>query len=465
MDDELCVLSADEHGWVLDRLAALQQVIDPQAVQQALHDNPPDRQERTCVLTRQVMLWVVLAMGVLTHLPIRQVFKASRTLHRGEATPHRSSLCVARRRLGVGPVRHLFEHTAGPLATPDTPGAFYKGFRLMGIDGTSLLVPDSLTNARAFGYPSGGRGNGAFPQVRKLSLVELGTHAEVFFALKGIREVESSEKAMAPALLRRLTAEMLLLWDRGFFSYRLWAQAVATGAQVLARISASLVLRPVRTLSDGSYLAYLYPCASFRNRDVDGLLVRVIRYTHDDPRRVGCGEEHVLITTLLDAEQYPAEELILLYHERWEIELVYDEQKTHQSPRRATKTAHLRSETPQGVVQEAYALSLGHYVVRALMVEAARTRDLDPDRLSFLGCLQILQCRLPECPGGSASSVQSWCAGLLWEMSQEVIEPRQNRVNPRVVKVKMSKFPKKRPEHRGITPLQHPFAETIVIIR
>lgn len=147
------------------------------------------------------------------------------------------------------------------------------------------------------------------------------------------------------------------------------------------------------------------------------------------------------------------------------MELVYDEQKTHQSPRRATKTAHLRSETPLGVVQEAYALSLGHYAVRALMARAAQTRGLDPDRLSFLGCLQILQCRLPECPGGSASSVQSWCAGLLWEMSQEVIEPRQNRVNPRVIKVKMSKFPKKRPEHRGIPPLQHPFAETIVIIR
>src|SRR5205823_478612 len=124
--------------------------------------------------------------------------------------------------------------------------------------------------------------------------------------------------------------------------------------------SAHLVLRPVRTLADGSYLAYLYACASCRNRDEGGLLVRVIRYTHDDPRRVGCGQDHVLISTLLDAELYPALELLLLYHERREIELVYDEQKTHQTPRRATKTAHLRSETPQGVVQEAYALSLGH---------------------------------------------------------------------------------------------------------
>jgi hypothetical protein len=117
------------------------------------------------------------------------------------------------------------------------------------------------------------------------------------------------------------------------------------------------------------------------------------------------------------------------------------------------------------VVQEAYALSLGHFVVRALMVAAAAMPGLDPDRLSFLGCLQILQCRLPECPGGPPESLAAWVEGLLWEMSQEVLPPRQNRVNPRVVKVKMSKFKKKRPEHRGIPPLPHPFVDTVVMLR
>jgi Transposase DDE domain/Insertion element 4 transposase N-terminal len=463
MDEDLCLLPADEQGWILDRLAALQQVIDQQDLEQALRDNPPARPERACVLTRQIMLWVVLAMGLLTHLPIRQVFKACRRLHHGEGAPRRSSLCVARRRLGIAPVRQLFQCTVQLLATPDTPGAFYKGLRLMDLDGTTLLVPDSPANAHAFGYPTGGRGDGAFPQVRKLSLVEAGTHAEVAFARKGLREEESSEKAMAPALLRHLRPGQLLLWDRGFFSYRLWECATATGAHVLARVSVHLVLRPVRTLSDGSYLAYLYPNEGCRQRNERGLLVRVIRYTHNDPRRVGCGEEHVLLTSLLDAERYPALELIVLYHERWEIELVFDEQKTHQTPRRATKTAHLRSETPQGVIQEVYALSLGHYVVRALMAQAAATRQLDPDRLSFLGCLQILQTRLPECPTGPPATLRSWLDGLLWEMSQEVIEPRQNRVNPRVVKVKTSKFPRKRPHHRGLPPLQHPFVDTVVM--
>src|SRR5437763_7174144 len=123
------------------------------------------------MLSREVMLWVVLAMGILTHLPIRQVFKACRRLRPGEPTPHRASLCLARRRLGIAPVRHLFQHTVRPLATPDTPGAFYQGLRLMAMDGTVYLVPDSDANAQAFGRPAGGRGAGAFPQVRKLSLV------------------------------------------------------------------------------------------------------------------------------------------------------------------------------------------------------------------------------------------------------------------------------------------------------
>jgi hypothetical protein len=462
MDDELCVLPPDDEGRVLDRLAALEQVIDPAAVQQALRANPTRYQERACVLTREVMLWVVLAMGILTHLPLRQVFKAARRLRPGEATPHRSSLCLARRRLGIAPVRHLFEHTVRLLATPQTPGAFYKGLRLMALDGTTYLVPDSDANVRAFGRPHGGRGEGAFPQIRKLSLVEVGTHAEIAFALKGIGEPQSGEQSMAPALFRHLRPDMLLLWDRGFFSYPLWKGVTATGAQVLARVQSRLVLRPLRYLPDGSYLAKLYPCESERNQDRQGLLVRVIRYTHNDPRRVGCGQEHVLITTLLDAQAYPAMELVFLYHERWEIELVYDEQKTHLTPRRATKTAHLRSETPQGVIQEMHALSLGHYVVRAMMAEAARLDNLDPDRLSLLGCLQILQCRLPEY-GGAGLSLEEWYEGLLWEMRQEQIEPRRNRINPRVVKVKMSKFRKKRPEHRGIPPLQHPFADTIVM--
>jgi hypothetical protein len=334
--------------------------------------------------------------------------------------------------------------------------------RLMGIDGTVLDVPDSDANAAAFARPSAGeRGDGAFPQVRKLSLVELGTHAEVALV---VRSITHGEQGMVGALLRHLGPEMLLLWDRGFFSYGLWKAVTARRVKILARVTCQLILKPIRNLGDGSYLAKIYQSPYDRQKDRDGIEVRVIRYTLDDPQRVGHGEVHTLITNLFDEDLHPAQELIMLYHERWEQELVYDEQKVHQDPPRVTKPAHLRSETPRGVIQEMYALSLGHFVVRAMMAEAAAQDHLDPDRLSLLGCVQILQTRLPEYPSGVGVSLQQWYQGLLWEMRQEQIEPRRNRVNPRVVKVKMSKFPRKRPHHRGIPPLLHPFAETVVML-
>ena len=169
-----CVLPADETGRVLDRLTALEKVISPTDIRQALLEtgrvNP-----RACKLTHEVMMWVVLAMGIFTNLPIRQVFKQARRLRVTADSPCRSSLCVARQRLGVEPIRRLFERVVRPLATPETPGAFYRGLRLVAVDGTLEDVPDTSANDAAFGRPtSGKRGDGAFPQIRKLSLVEVG---------------------------------------------------------------------------------------------------------------------------------------------------------------------------------------------------------------------------------------------------------------------------------------------------
>ena len=457
-----CTLPPDAAGRILDRLAGLEQVIPREAVRQALAATGRVNQRR-CELTHEVVCWVVLAMGLLTELPIRQVFKHARRLRYGEETPHRSSLCVARQRLGIAPVRHLFEQIVHPVARPQTPGAFYHGLRLVGLDGTVYDVPDSDANAAAFSRSSAGpRGDGAFPQVRKLSLVELGTHVELALVA---RSSAHGEQSMVGGLLRHLTAEMLLLWDRGFFSYDLWNGVTSRGAKILARVKSGLILQPIRDLADGSYLAKIYRSPYDRQKDRAGILVRVIRYTLDDPQRVGHGETHVLITNLFDENLYPAEELILLYHERWEHELVFDEQKTHQDPRRATKPAHLRSETPAGVIQEIYALSLAHFVIRSLMFEAAATEGLDPDRLSFLGCFQILKCRLPECVTTTPEAFERWYRGLLWEMQEERIEERRNRINPRVIKRKMSKWKKKRPVHRKVPPLTKTFIATVVMVR
>ena len=451
--------SVDDSGWCLDRLAGLQSVVTPERIRQALAMTMRVN-ERSCRLTHEVMLWVVIAMGLFTDAPIRQVFKACRRGREGEATPGRSSLCEARQRLGVEPVKQLHADIVRPLATVETPGAFFQGLRWMAIDGTVLDVPDRPANAEAFGRPTGGRGDGAFPQVRKVSLVELGTHVEVALACGGLRE---GEQTLARQLFDRIPADALLTEDRGFFCYEDWKVLIARKIQLLVRVKKSLILKRVRGLSDGSYVAKIYPTAYAREKDRNGLEVRVIEYTLDDPQRTGHGETHRLITTLMNPLRYPALELITGDHERWEIELVFDEQKTHQDPIRAEKPAQLRSETPDGVRQELYALSLAHFVVRALMVEAARPLNLDPDRLSFTGCFRVLKCRLPECQHHTPQSFADWYRALIWELQHEQLPPRHNRINPRVIKRKMSKWPKKRAKHKSPPRLAKCFTDTIVM--
>lgn len=446
-------------GNILDRLEGLSKIIPPEVLEQALSETGRANQ-RACRLSHRVMFWVVLAMGVLTHLPSRQVFKHARRMRLGEKTPSRSNLCEARQRLGAAPVRRVFDLVVRPLATPHTPGAFYKGLRAMGIDGTVLDAPDTPANAERFGRSSGGRGAGAFPQVRKVSLVELGTHAEVAIAIGGWQD---SEQKLAEQLWDQIPADGLLIEDRGFFSYPHWQTLQRRDVKLLIRMKSNLILRPLQHLPDGSCLSKIYPSSYDRDKDRAGIVVRMIAYTLDDPQRTGHGEPHRLLTNLLDAERFPALELACSYHQRWEEELVFDEQKTHLDPRRPGKAAHFRSQTPEGVEQELYALSLGHFVVRALMLEAATAEDLDVDRLSFTGCLRILQARLPECDSASPIRLEQWYRLLLTEMGAERIEPRRNRVNPRVVKRKMSKFAKKRTEHRSRPPLKKTFAETVVI--
>jgi len=454
-----CVLPADETGRVLDRLAILEKIIRPTDIRQVLKDTGRVNM-RACKLPHEIMLWIVLAMGIFTKLPIRQVFKHARRLRGPVDTPCRSALCVARQRLGVEPVRELFQRTVRPLATPETPGAFYCGMRLTAVDGTLFDVPDTPANEAAFGRPSGKRGDGAFPQVRKLSLVEVGTHVEFALATGSYR---TSERALFPQLLPHLQSGMLLLCDRGFFSYELWKSVVFRGVHLLVRLQKGMILKKIEQLSDGSYLAKIYPNARAREKDRQGIIVRVIKYTLNDPQRVGHQEEHTLLTDLLDASRYPALELIPGYHWRWEHELGYAQQKTYQDPPRASKPTHLRSETPTGVRQEIYALSLAHFLIRSLMFQAAMRAGLDTDRLSFTGCHQTLECRMPECDSRSPQSLETWYVALLDEMSHERTDPRRNRVNPRVIKRQVKKWPKKRPEHRHLPPLTKTFMESVVM--
>ncbi|HEY2156751.1 MAG TPA: IS4 family transposase [Isosphaeraceae bacterium] len=401
------------------------------------------------------MVWFVVALGLCCRDCHRQVFRWLQPRRPG-GVPPRSTLCEARKRLGVAPLRRLAESAIHLLGKPATPGAFYRGMRLMALDGFTVDVADTPRNARAFGRPGTARAPGAFPQARVLALCETGSHVLWRWQIKPIA---AGEATIARGLLCHLRRGMLLLWDRNFFGYRTLAAVVGRRAYLLARVASNRRFDPVSTLSDGTYLARCFASESDRRVDRGGITVRVVTYMLDDPSRPGRGEVHRLVTTLLDERGDPAEDLIVLYHERWEQELAIDELKTHQRERPV-----LRSQTPAGVVQELYGLMLGHYVVRALMQEAAGRRGLDPERLSFTAAVKVLRCRLPECPG-SRRGRGRWYEALLADVGEEVLPKRRDRINPRVIRRKMSHWLKKRPEHRNYPQPSKEFRKAIVMLR
>jgi hypothetical protein len=435
-----------------ERLSALKRIIPRSLLMQSLKETGSDRYCRR--LPKWFLLWLVVGMGLYATDCYRQIFRWLQRF-RKMCIPGRTTLCEARQRLGVAPVRWLFNKVVKLLASPKTLGAFYRGMRLMALDGFVLNIPDTPDNARIFGRPKNGRTEGAFPQVRVLALCEVGTHVLWKCLFKPIR---CAEICMAKHLLRFLAPDMLLLWDRGFLSYENVQAVLAGEAHLLARIKKNLVFAKLKVFRDGSYLAKMYRSAKDRRNDREGILVRIIEYTIQDKGRKGSGEVHRLLTTLLDASVDPAKRLIELYHERWEEELTIDELKTHQGERPV-----LRSQTPAGVVQEVYGWLLAHFVVRTLMFEAATKQNLPPRQMSFTGALKILRCRLPECPRNEKGR-KRWYKNLLAEIAEETLEERRDRVNPRVIKCKMSKWNKKRPEHKHYPQPQKTFGEAVEVV-
>lgn len=298
----------------------------------------------------------------------------------------KSGISQARTRLGVEPIRQLHDEVVRPIATQETKGAWYRMWRLVSLDGSTMDVADEGVNEKAFGRHTASRGQSAFPQLRFVSLVENGTH--VLFGTQ-VGGYGAGEVSLAKGTLVHLKEGMLCLADRNFFGFHLWNQANSGGADLLWRVKKNLLLPVEERLVDSSYLSRIYPSQKDQRRQSNGVIVRVVEY---ELKGVPEAEPiYRLVTTILDPDKAPAQELAALYHERWEIETAFDELKTHL---RGSKIV-LRSKTPDLVRQEFYGLLMAHFAVRGLMHEAALRAQEDPDRLSFLHAVRVVRRKLP----------------------------------------------------------------------
>ena len=373
-------------------LGVIAKAFPPSVIEEIL-----DRTERASRRRRRlpapVVMYYVIALALYMEVSYGEVLRCLVEGLRWLSWPSeafavagKSGISQARTRLGVEPVKQLYEQVVDPIARPQTKGARYRRWRLVSIDGSTLNVADTAENAAAFGRPGASRGQSAYPQLRFVSLVENGTH--VLFGAE-LGAYTSGEGSLAKPVVERLEADMLCLADRNFFRFALWRRAAAKGAALLWRVKKNQILPCRQRLADGSYLSKVYVSAKDRRHDRNGRLVRVIEYRLEGI--AGAEPLYRLITTITDPAMAAACELAALYQERWEIENALDELKTHLRGRRIV----LRSKKPALVSQEFYGLLLAHYAIRGLMHEAALKAGVDPDELSFVHAVRVVRRKMP----------------------------------------------------------------------
>lgn len=424
-------------------LGALTSVLSREAVADALQA-AGKKAQRACKLPPELVAWLVVAMGLFRSLSIEEVL-ARVVEGLGIAVrfglkelPHSTSITQARDRLGWEVLRTIFEELAAKLAAKFEHEALWNGHVVRALDGCTFLVPDTEENDREFGRPGAARGGAksGFPQTRAVLVLGVFTHIATHAIFAPYRE---SELATAAKLGDKLTPGTLLLMDRLYYSFA-WLTTLAARVVpfvVRARTGARC-LKPttVRRLADGSVLAKLVVPPALKKQIAslpEWIDVRVIKHKRQGFRPI------TLVTSLLDPQKYPAAEIGALYLDRWEIELGCREIKTRQVGMRVT----FRTKTPDRVRQEAFGLLTAYNCVRGLMAAAATEKGIDPRRLSFARCLERIRSAIVTFDG---SNPERFYERLLTSLGVCVLPPRRvGRKCPRAVKVKMSKWPRKRP--------------------
>jgi len=437
------------------------ETILPASVIQAVLTDCEAWEQREKKLNMQAMIYLIIALALYPQCSTREVYRRlleglPSTLLEQEEVPTAGALCQRRQQLGVTPLRELFARIARPIAQPQTRAAFRFGLRVLAVDGTLENLPDSDANRTVFPYHTQEEfSRSPFPQARCVLLMESGTH--VIFDAE-ITAVQQGELGSVLRLIeRQLGPGMLLLCDAGICCNQVLLSARKKGAHVLGRLDSVSYRTPWARLSDGSYLVKVYQDSSHRRGEE--LTARVIEYQIKDPRTGERSAPIRLITTLLDPQQYPIEALIRLYHERWEIEQAIDEFKTHLCLSART----LRSQTPQGVEQELYGLLLAYFAVRTLMYAAALQADWDPDEVSFVHSVHVIQRSQWRLMQASSWHRPALRQELLQEVRQERVPPRRLRFQARVVKRTRSRYDRKWYAHLHAPCLTDSFLELVVL--
>ncbi|HEX6686297.1 MAG TPA: IS4 family transposase [Candidatus Limnocylindrales bacterium] len=353
--------------------------------------------------------------------------------------PSREALWQARARVGVRPLRWLFDLLRGPA-----PAAVrWRGLLVCAVDGTTMAVPDSDANTTRFPKQGGNHGGCGYPLVRVVALLACGTRTiiDVVFG-----PCSSGETTHAWRLLPSLREGMLLLADRNFAAGKLFRAVADTRAHAVirAKTSSSGPKLPVlHRLGDGSWLSRF-----------GGVQVRVIDAQIAIATTAGRHTGHYRwITTLLDYRRYPASELATLYHERWEIETCYLELKSTILGGRV-----LRARTPTRIEQEVYALLIVYQLLRTAIADTALAACIDPDRASFTTALHTARDQLIQASNIIAGTVVDLIGAIGRQVLAKLMPDRRVRVSPRIVKRAISKY-----QARGPNPNRTSYKATIGI--
>ena len=426
--------------------ALFAQSLDPHWVEQALRATGTATIRRR-KLPAEYVVWLVIGMAMLRDRSIAEVVRhldLVMPVPTGERQHVSGGAVVqARDRLGPEPLAWLFHASAAVWASASADEYRWCGLAILGVDGSTLCVPDSPENDAHFGRAGTSRGEAAaaYPQLRLVTLMVLRSHLLVDAAFGPYSD---SELSLAQRLWPRLPERSLVIVDRGFANYenfqrladpahqRYWLTRAKQGQRMAA-------LRVIRKLGSGDTLVELRPSRCTRRLHPslpETLTVRAIQY-----QRKGF-KPQTLLTSLLDAVAFPAAEIIALYHERWELELAYDEVKTHTLER---EEASLRCRNPQRVSQELWGLTLAYNLVRLTMADVARRAGVLPNQISYRHTLHFVRAFWISAWLASPGVLPKRLQSLYNELPLLVLPPRRNRAYPRAVKIKMSNYPRKRP--------------------